>query len=224
MFSHSGVGTCEAEGSLWLVPPGCALFLPGGVSHRVAVAGKIEGYAVFIEPTAACGLPARCSTLHVTPFLRELIVRCAQFPADYPPGGSESHVTALLLAEIAAAPLGGLHLPMPAHPRLRAILQGMLTNPADRGTAESWARRGGLSERTLARVIAAETGMSFGRWRQQLHLLLALQWMGGGATVQQVAADLGYRGVGSFITMFRKALGTSPARYMAGRRSKSIAG
>ena len=125
--------------------------------------GKIEGYAVSIEPTAARDLPTHCSTLNVNPLLRKLIVRCAQFSVNSPPGGSESHVTALLLAEIATAPLGGLHLPMPAHPRLRAIFEGMMTNPADRGTAESWARRAGLSERTLARVVTAETGMNFGR-------------------------------------------------------------
>ena len=144
-----------------------------------------------------------------------MIIRCAQFPADHPPGGTESRVTALLLDEISTAPEGGLQLSMPAHPRLRAIFQGMLANPADRGTVESWARRAGLSERTLARVITAETGMSFGRWRQQLNLILALQWMASGATVQRVALDLGYGSVGSFITMFRKTLGTSPARYMA---------
>lgn len=38
--------------------------------------------------------------------------------------------------------------------------------------------------------------------------------------MQQVALDLGYESVGSFVTMFRKALGTSPARYMAERSGK----
>lgn len=86
MFSLSGVGTCEAEGSIWLVPPGFALFIPGGVRHRVMAVGKIEGYAVFIEPTEARTLPARCIALTINPLLRELIVRCAQFPAGPPTG------------------------------------------------------------------------------------------------------------------------------------------
>ncbi len=82
LLSLSGVGTCEAEGGIWLVPPGSALFVPGGMKHRVAVAGKIEGYAVFIEPTVGHTLPARCTALTVQPPLRELIIRCAQFPAN----------------------------------------------------------------------------------------------------------------------------------------------
>jgi len=61
--------------------------------------------------------------------------------------------------------------------------------------------------------------MSFGRWRQQFHLMLAVKWLGSGSSVQRVADDLGYESAGSFVTMFRKALGTSPARYMAQRRT-----
>ncbi len=63
-----------------------------------------------------------------------------------------------------------------------------------------------------------ETGMSFGRWRQQLHLLIALQRLDQGASVQTVALDLGYEGASAFVTMFRKAMGKPPARYLAERR------
>jgi AraC-like DNA-binding protein len=59
--------------------------------------------------------------------------------------------------------------------------------------------------------------MSFGRWRQQLSVMLAVKWLAGGASIQRVAADLGYESTPSFVTMFRKVLGTSPGRYMAER-------
>ncbi len=72
-----------------------------------------------------------------------------------------------------------------------------------------------MSERSLARLVQKETGLSFGRWRQQLHLLVALRLLAGGATVQQVSGDLGYESVSAFITMFKKALGMPPARYFA---------
>ena len=91
--------------------------------------------------------------------------------------------------------------------------------PSERGSLEGWAKRAGLSERTLVRLISRETGMSFGRWRQQLGVMLAVQWLAGGASTQQVAANLGYESVPSFVTMFRKTLGTSPGRYMAERHS-----
>lgn len=77
-----------------------------------------------------------------------------------------------------------------------------------------------MSERSLLRLISRETGMSFGRWRQQLGVMLAIKWLAGGASIQQVAADLGYESVPSFVTMFRKAIGTSPGRYMAERYAR----
>jgi AraC-like DNA-binding protein len=45
--------------------------------------------------------------------------------------------------------------------------------------------------------------------------------MARGALVQQIAIDLGYGSASSFVTMFRKALGTSPARNMAHRLGRA---
>lgn len=217
VFSLRGILSCEVEGGLWMVPSQSAIWVPGGVLHNVTVAGTIEGYIAFIDPGVASNLPSTCCTISATPLLRELLIRSANFPMLYPEGGPESHLVTLLLDEIAAMPTGNLHLPMPADARLRKIVAMMMDDPADRGTMQTWARRAGLSERTLARLLARETGMSFGRWRQQLNIMLAVKWLGTGASVQKVADGLGYESAGSFVTMFRKALGTSPGRYIAER-------
>ena len=209
-----GVLTCEADGVLWIVPPQSAIWIPGGMSHSIRFSGTIEGYNVFIDSAAAPNLSSSCCAVSVTPLLRELLVRAAQLPVLYPEGGSESHLVTLLLDEIAAAPLGKLSVPMPTDARLRRILKTLMANPARRGTLESWAKRAGLSERSLARLITRQTGMSFGRWRQQLSLMLALQWLAEGTSIQQVASSLGYESAGSFVSMFRKTLGVTPGRFM----------
>lgn len=216
-----GVLTCEVEGSVWLAPPQSAIWVPGGVLHKVKAAGTVECYLVFIDPSVASSLPPNCCALSTTPLLRELLIRSASQPVLYANGGMESHLVTLLLDEIAMAPMESLHLPMPADVRLRKIFEIIMDDPADRGTIHTWARRVGLSERTLARLLTQQTGMSFGRWRQQLHLMLAVKWLGTGSSVQQVAAGLGYESASSFVTMFSKALGTSPGRYMAGRRTRA---
>ncbi|ERI14312.1 hypothetical protein O206_22735 [Ochrobactrum sp. EGD-AQ16] len=56
--------------------------------------------------------------------------------------------------------------------------------------------------------------MSFGRWRQQLHVGLALQRLADGESVTNIAIDLGYESPSAFIAMFRRKLGTTPARYL----------
>jgi len=112
-----------------------------------------------------------------------------------------------------------LYLPVPQHSRLRAIARHLAEQPADRSTVAQWGQRHAMSERTFARFVQAETGMSFGRWRRQIHLMLALQWLASGSSVQRVSQDLGYESVSAFITMFRNTLGKPPARYMAQRQA-----
>jgi AraC-like DNA-binding protein len=109
---------------------------------------------------------------------------------------------------------------IPSDGGLRRIADGMTADPSDRATVHEWAKRIGVSERTLSRLVLQETGMSFGRWRQQLGIMLAVKWLAGGASIQEVANDLGYESIPSFVTMFRKAIGVSPGRYMAERHSR----
>jgi len=219
LLVQSGALSCEVQGGLWVVPPRSAVWIPCGALHAIKMTGALEGYSAFIAPDAATSLPSGCCTISVTPLLRELLLRAARLPLLYEEGGANSRLMALLLDEIAVAKVEDLHLPMPTDIRLRKMVDLMMASPGDRGTLEVWAKRVGLSERTFLRLISRETGMSFGRWRQQFVIVLAVKQLADGASIQQVANDLGYESAPSFVTMFRKALGTSPGRYMAERHS-----
>ena len=206
------------------MPPRSAVWIPGGAMHAVKATGVLEGYNAFVDPELDAHLPAVCCAVSVTPLLRELLIRSASLPALYVEGGADSRLVMVLLDEIASARVEDLHLPMPSDSRLRRIVEQMIDSPADRGTMDVWARRAGLSERTLARLITRETGMSFSGWRQQLGVMLAVKWLAGGASIQKVANELGYESIPSFVTMFRKAIGVSPGRYMAERHSRLPSG
>jgi AraC-like DNA-binding protein len=220
LLVQRGALSCEVEGGLWIVPPRSAVWIPGGALHAVKATGVLEGYNAFMDADHDGALPKVCCAVAVTPLLRELLIRSASLPALYEEGGADSRLVMVLLDEIASARVEEFHLPMPSDKRLRRIVDEMIDAPAERGTMDVWARRAGLSERTLARLIARETGMSFSRWRQQLGVMLAVKWLAGGASIQQVAQDLGYESMPSFVTMFRKAIGVSPGRYMAERRAR----
>lgn len=209
-----GVLTCEVAGGFWIVPPGNGIWVPGGVQHRMEAAGTIECYMVYVDPAVSDALPRQCCTLQTTPLLRELVIRSAHLPMRYEDEGMTSRLVALLLDEMALAPSGQLHLPMPTDKRLRRLVEWIMAKPAEPGSIDSWAERMQVSPRTLSRLISRETGMSFGRWRRQIHIMLALQWMARGATVQDVADGLGYENASNFGVMFRKALGETPARYL----------
>jgi len=99
------------------------------------------------------------------------------------------------------------------------MADALVSHPQDRSIFKSWAERLTLSERSLARLMLRETSLTFGRWRQQLHLIVALRELASGVSVQNVAANLVYESVNAFITMFKKTMGSTPAHYFAARKT-----
>ncbi|MGK5024824.1 AraC family transcriptional regulator [Janthinobacterium sp. RB2R34] len=219
IYSARGILNCEIEDGVWIVPPQCAIWIPGDLPHSARGAGDTECYCLFVEPDAAPDLPKTCCTISVSPLLRELLLKAASIPQLYTLGGREDRLIAALLDELVAAPVEDLHLPMPRDPRLRRLAEMMLADPTDKTAKADWATRIGMSERSMSRLLLHEIGMSFGRWRRQLHVILALQRLTKGDSVQTVALELGYENASGFVTMFRKAVGKPPARYLSDRTS-----
>ncbi|MFC0306512.1 AraC family transcriptional regulator [Rhizorhabdus histidinilytica] len=216
LYVISGVITVQAATGIWTVPPRCAFWLPKGVEHMADASGHFEAGALYVVADLAERMPGACCIVFVQPLLRELILRFIRSPQLYPEGDSrEARLAAVLLDELQAAPVEPLHLPFPADRRLRRLTEAVREQPSLRLSLEEWGSRVGASSRTLSRLLRSETGMSFVRWRQQLHIGLTLQHLAMGRSVATIAHDLGYESVSAFIAMFRRLLGTTPARYFS---------
>lgn len=221
MLSLRGLISCEVESGLWLVPSQHALWIPAGTAHSVRCVGEVELTCLFIDRTLVAGLPEQVRTLTIAPLLRELILAVSRLPPRYDEAGPAAPLIQTMMNELVAAPIEQQHMPLPADRRLRKVADAWAANPADRATVGNWAARVGMSERSLSRLVLHETGMPFGRWRQQFQIMLALERLTRGVPVQLVASDLGYESPSAFIAMFRKALGESPSRYLARHNPKA---
>lgn len=129
-----------------------------------------------------------------------------------------------LMDELSDAPVGKLNMPMPREARLRRLAEMLIADPSAKTSFANLANSLGVSERTLSRLLLQEIGMSFGRWRHQLHVMLAVQRIASGVSVKTVALELGYENASSFVNMFRKTLGKPPARYLAEHRETAVSG
>jgi len=219
VLAHRGTVMCYIENGLWMVPPGCGVWIPGNMEHsnRVSVDGEIS--LLFVEPSAVA-LPTHCCTLLISPLVKELIVRLGSLPQDFVEDSPTGRLTTVLLEELAEMPVEQLHLPFPANVRLRKIANMLIKDPSNRNTIEEWASEVAMSERSLSRLVIIETGMTFGRWRRQLRVIAALHKLSTGSSVQRVSDDLGYDSVSAFITMFKNMLGRTPGYYLS-RKTKS---
>ncbi|MGK9155855.1 AraC family transcriptional regulator [Acinetobacter radioresistens] len=214
ILSLHGAVICEVAHALWLVPPQHAVWIPSGMSHSCRATENAQPYFLFIEPDAAL-MPEGCCTVVITPLVRELILYLAEQDPSYPSDGSTERIVTVLLEQLSKASIQELHLPISDHPKIKYMTDTLISDPSNRMTLKQWSNQLAISERSLTRLLERSTGLSFGKWRQQLHLIIALAQLAEGNSVQNVAGNLGYDSVNAFITMFKKALGQSPTKYFS---------
>lgn len=209
-----GVMVVETPAGRWIVPPSRGLWMPAGTPHSVRAVGALQMRSTYVRPDAAPpSLPAAPQAVGISSLLRELILAASQIVQPYTADSREGRLMRLLLDELQLLPVLPLHLPEPADPRLRRVCAALQARPDDRGTLDDWATGLGVDARTLQRLFARETGMTFGRWRQQARLLGALEQLASGARVIDVAIAFGYDSPSAFATMFKRHFGRTPSAF-----------
>ncbi|MFC5743520.1 AraC family transcriptional regulator [Dyella tabacisoli] len=217
LYAATGVVTVITNAGSWVVPPRRALWIPPGVTHEVHMSGPVSTRSAYVrrEAVEAAGLPAHCQVIAVSPLLHELLLEAVDLPAEYELDGRDGRVMALLLDEIRRMPTLALSTPLPHDRRLASLCRQLLETPSLEITIDNMATHAGMSRRNFTRLFRAQTGMSFIHWRQQACLLAALTRLGNGASITQVALDLGYGNPSAFTAAFRRVLGAPPSLYLA---------
>lgn len=213
IFAASGLMRVSVRPGHWVVPPRRAVWIPAGVAHAITCIDGVAMRTIYVDPAAAPWLPRNCGVLPPSPLLGELVMAAMALEGDYPEEGPEARLVAVLLDQLDVVPAMEMHLPIPRERRLRRIVEGLIEDPADGRGLAAWAAVAGASERTLARLFTAETGMGFRAWRQQMRLHEALARLASGEAVTSVALAVGYDSPSAFIAMFRRVMGASPRRY-----------
>ncbi|HEY3597921.1 MAG TPA: helix-turn-helix transcriptional regulator [Paraburkholderia sp.] len=213
-FVHvsEGVLTVRTEGGLWVVPPHHAVWLLPGVSHRASSVAPVLTRTLYAHPSAAPVPPESC-VVAVDPLVGELLIAAAQFGVDYPAEGPQARLVDVIVDRLPLLMAAPLALQYPRDRRILRIADALMARPAQSGVLDELAAVAGVTARTAARLFVKETGLTFGQWRQQLRLLIALERLGTGASVTRVAFEVGYNDVSSFIAVFKELLGETPARY-----------
>ncbi|MBB3228225.1 AraC-like DNA-binding protein [Luteibacter sp. Sphag1AF] len=214
---ESGLMHVRTRQGSWLLPPHRAGWIPPGEPHKISVTGVMGGWSLLIAPRACRPLPKRPCVIGVNELMLALVRRAVSWSDLDELSTAQKRMAAVLLEEIRHAPHEALHLPMPVDRRLLRIANAVLRQPNDSRTLEQWAEWAGLSSRTLSRLFAAETALSFAQWRQQARLTHALEMLAQGVPVAEIADALGYATPSNFIAMFRRGFGSTPGRFFVER-------
>lgn len=210
-FSYriEGFSVVNASGRHIFLPPGRGVWIPAGVVHEVTCRGP-AAYNAFYVDRAASRQPETVRVIAVSPLLHAL-VECLLDEDSARHRDRHELVAALILDEIARADDVGATAPvMPLSPRLRALCDGIYAEPARSLDLDAWAAEAGMSRRTFTRTFRDETGLSPGKWHQQLRMHHVDGLLARGLTLQQAAFHLGYSGVASLARAYGRAFGTMP--------------
>jgi AraC-like DNA-binding protein len=216
LCASEGVLTVRTDDGLWVIPPQRAVWIAPGTLHTSWSSKSFRLIALWVEPGVA-NLSKRCCVVNLDALMMELLKTAARFGADYVPGSPEERLIRVLLDRLTKLTVVPLFLPEPRDERLKRITQAIAADLQSTTPFQVWARKAGVTLRTAARLFRRETGMSLGQWRLQLRLLTALEQLAEGEAVSNVALNVGYTDVSSFIAVFKAALGQTPAKYFQQR-------
>ena len=213
IYATSGVMEVAAAGSLWLIPPQFAAWIPARTRHAIRMPVAVSMRTLYLKPGLARG--KTCSVLHVAPLLRELIVEAVRIGDLKARNKGHAAFRDVLLVQIARATPIPTVLPMPKDVRARALAERVIANPRSQAALETECREAGMSARTLQRIFRREIGTDFETWRRQARLMKAVELLAAGRSIKETAFAVGYRQSSTFVATFRKSLGMTPKAWIA---------
>jgi AraC-like DNA-binding protein len=205
--------TVRTSAGTWVVPTHRAVWIPAAVRHTITMSGVVAMRTLYLKPRLARTLPRSCCVVNVSPLLKELILYSCNFAALKKSIQWQRHLIDAIVDQLKAIQMVPLQLPNLSDPRGLRVAEILIADPSDVRPLAQICKEAGAGKRTVERLFQEEVGMTFGKWRQQLRLMQAMRLLAEGAKVTHAALEAGYSAPSAFISMFRKALGTTPTLY-----------
>jgi AraC-like DNA-binding protein len=219
-FVYAARGTMQVTTpkGRWLVPPDRAVWVPARLEHAIDVLADIDMRTLYFD-LAWLKRQQKSNSLksefvvRVSPLLHQAIL------ALFDKANTGERVELLIklaMLELRHAGDSATFIPLPHEPRCRRAADIVLRAPAAMHEIETLAQQVGTSARTLSRLFAAETQLSFKSWCQRARIAAAIEALSTKAnvSVKQLAADLGYASVPAFSHAFRQITGKTPTEFV----------
>ena len=211
----SGLVGIKLEDGIRAIPMNCAAWVPAGVRHT-GVIGRNSSSIFFHVRGDVCrefGFPDKPVRLMLNAMTVEMIKHFARYEGECIPKSHAEHIAQVIVEELAIAQRLPIYFaPLPEHPVLKQLAYEIAGGAEEKSNAE-WAETVAMSERTLTRLVRAQTGLSFKQWRLHLALMQSIMDLMKGESVESIAYKAGYETSSSFIEVFKRVFGETPGQY-----------
>src|SRR3954447_24504865 len=177
IYAARGTMQVTTPGGRWLVPPDRAVWVPAGLPHAIDVLADIEMRTLYfdlawLKREQRTGSLAAEFVVRVSPLLHQAIL--ALF-AEHNTSERTTLLINLAMLELHQAEDSATFIPLPHEPRCRRAADIVLADLTGDHEIETLAREVGTSARTLSRLFAAETQLSFKSWCQRARIAAAIE-------------------------------------------------
>jgi AraC-like DNA-binding protein len=213
VYASQGVMTVRTGKGTWVVPTHRAVWIPETIPHSITMSGRVAMRTLYLKARLVRSLPRDCCVVNVPPLLNELILHICSSGSLDKKVAWQRHLIDVVIDQLKAIQSVPLQLPNLSDPKALKVAEALMAEPGNRRPLAQICRGSGATRRTVERLFQEDTGMTLGKWRQQLRLMEAMRLLGEGANVTRAAVDAGYATPSAFIAAFRKSLGTTPSLY-----------
>ncbi len=219
-----GTMAVTSDEGWWLAPPGTAIWVAPKVIHGSHYSESSSLLLLRFSEKFAARLSDHCDTIVISDLLRELAREAVRLNSMGDQADTLELLAQLMVLQMQQPRHGpGLFVPHGRDRRLRQATNILRQNPGGDFNLDELAALAHTSARTLARLFLVETNMTFGRWREHLRIVCAIDKLARGQSITQTALELGYQSASSFTTLFTRLLGKPPRRYMQQLRQQDHA-
>ena len=215
-----GLVAVQVEDGIRAIPQQCAAWVPANVPHCGMIGSDSVSVFMMIQesPYVKSQFPRVPTRMMLNTMTFEMIKHFARFEGRFERGSHEEHIAAVIIEELVRArPLPIHFAPLPNHPLLKRLAR-LITEEEPNESNAYYAEALNMSDRSLLRLVKAQTGMSFKRWRTHLVLMKSLTHLNQGLSVEEVAYQAGYDYPSSFIETFKSVFGDTPGNYRLQQR------
>lgn len=209
LWNQRGASTARIGRRVHTISPRIGLWIPAGVPHSGFTRAGVQHLAAHFSITQVNPPSSQPVAVEITPLLQLLLERSRTEDLT---AQARQRTDAVILDLLRPSPRE-LMLPLPDHPLLTPLVTALMADAGDPTTLEEWARRTGVSSRTLTRAFEASTGMGFRTWAATARAHHAVALLAEGQRVEDVVGQVGFRSASAFTAAFRRVTGMTPGEF-----------
>lgn len=217
LYASAGLFHIEVGTRQWLLPPQRAAWIHAQTPVRIRIDRAVACSSVLFAPGTIDAPPFDCRVFTVSALAREMLVYAGRWGRERDPENAAANQFYASLANVCAELAAGQSvywLPTGESADLTTALTYTLNHLSDSLTFTEIATAAHVSERTLARRFAEETGMTWSQFLRRARLLKAMELLSETERkVIDVAHRVGFNSISAFNHAFREFSGETPSAF-----------